>query len=133
MYFKSECISCIENDLLINKSSNSWKVNNDSRELQHYIAHKDSLRQQLVKVRHLRDEYENNIRLREALIKMIKISKSRDCDNEWRENARILIEIEKQLQLMIGLSFINKNFLLDFIFKFEKKHKLVFNHFQELE
>ncbi len=90
------------------------------------------MRQQLAKVRHLRDEYENNIRLREALIKMIKISKSRDCDNEWRENARILIGVEKQLELMIGLSFINKNFLLDFIFKFEKNHKLVFITFKNL-
>ncbi len=89
------------------------------------------MRQQLAKVRHLRDEYENNIRLREALIKMIKISKSRDCDNEWRENARILIGVEKQLELMIGLSFI-KNFLLDFIFKFEKNHKLVFITFKNL-
>ena len=99
----SECISSIESELNLNKSMNSWK-SDDSAQDQYILSvnHKDSLRQQLSRIRHLRDEYETHLRLREALIKMMRISKSRDCDTEWKENSRTLISIEKQLELMMG-------------------------------
>ena len=100
----SECISSIESDINLNKSMNSWKSDDSAQDKQYLLSvnHKDSLRQQLSRIRHLRDEYETHLRLREALIKMMRISKSRDCDTEWKENSRTLVGIEKQLELMIG-------------------------------
>lgn len=115
----SECISYIDNDLSLNssltRSSKSWKSHNnltqypshektDSLSERHRLAliHRQSLRQQLAKVKHLRDEYDTHVRLRDALTRMMRITKSRDCDTEWRENGRNLIGIEKQLELMLG-------------------------------
>ena len=84
----------------------NWKSNETSAQESQILLlvnHKDSLRQQLSRIRHLRDEYETHLRLREALIKMMRISKSRECDTEWKDNSKVLIGIERQLELMIGL------------------------------
>ncbi|CAG2120086.1 unnamed protein product [Medioppia subpectinata] len=108
-----ECISNVESELNLNKSVDSWQslgstattaspVPSDDSSYVLSVSHKDSLRHQLSHIRHMRDEYETHLRLRDALRKMMKISKSRECENEWKENSRILITFEKQLELMIG-------------------------------
>ncbi|XP_054158489.1 uncharacterized protein LOC128956801 isoform X2 [Oppia nitens] len=117
----SECISSVESELSLNKSLSNWPLQSPGSPspslpppaatapgspVNEYIlsvTHKDSLRHQLSHVRHIRDEYETHLRLREALVKMMKISKSRDCDTEWKENSRVLVAFEKQLELMIGV------------------------------
>ena len=112
----SECISSVESELNLNKSVDSWHtgssttattttLDGDDSLSQQYIlsvSHKDSLRHQLSHIRHMRDEYETHLRLRDALTKMMKISKSRDCENEWKENSRVLVTFERQLENMIG-------------------------------
>ena len=62
-----------------------------------------SLRLQLENVRSLRDKYETGCRTSEALERLMKLTKQkRECDKEFRENERLLSEIEHQLEAMIG-------------------------------
>lgn len=61
-----------------------------------------SLRLQLAKVRALREQYETGVKCTEALEKLMKLNKSRDCDRQLRSHERQLIDIERQLEAMIG-------------------------------
>lgn len=61
-----------------------------------------SVRLQLAKVRSLRAQYETGVKCNEALEKMVKVIRSRDCDKELKANEKMLVNIERQLQRLIG-------------------------------
>ena len=63
---------------------------------------RQSLRLQLEKVRLLRDQYETGFKCTEAIERLSKLTKSRNCDRERRANERLLVSIEQQLEDLIG-------------------------------
>lgn len=63
---------------------------------------RQSLRLQLERVRVLRDQYETGYKCTEAIERLSRLTRSRDCERERRASERLLESIEQQMEDLIG-------------------------------